>query len=74
MLFCLDQPQAAGPVNLTAPSPVTNAELSRVLGRVLKRPAVLPVPAIALKALYGEMAQIVNHFAGLMGERSAAAA
>ncbi len=59
MLFCLDDAQAAGPVNLAAPSPVTNAELSRTLGRVLKRPAVLPVPAIALKLLYGEMAEIV---------------
>jgi hypothetical protein len=60
MLFCLDTPQAAGPVNLTAPNPVTNAELSRTLGRVLSRPAVLPVPALALKVLYGEMAQIVT--------------
>jgi uncharacterized protein (TIGR01777 family) len=59
MLFCLDNPQAGGPINLTAPNPVTNAELSRALGRVLKRPAVLPVPAFALKLLYGEMAQIV---------------
>jgi uncharacterized protein (TIGR01777 family) len=59
MLFCLDTADAAGPVNLTAPNPVTNAELSRALGRVLRRPAVLPVPAIALKVLYGEMAQIV---------------
>ncbi|HYB28499.1 MAG TPA: TIGR01777 family oxidoreductase [Solirubrobacteraceae bacterium] len=60
MLFCLDNPPAAGPVNLTAPNPVTNAELSRTLGRVLKRPAVLPVPAMALKVLYGEMAEIVT--------------
>jgi uncharacterized protein len=60
MQLCLDNPQAAGPVNLTAPNPVTNAELSRTLGRVLKRPAVLPVPALALQALYGEMAQIVT--------------
>jgi uncharacterized protein (TIGR01777 family) len=59
MLFCLDRAEAAGSVNLTAPNPVTNAELSRVLGRVLRRPAVLPVPAMALKVLYGEMAQIV---------------
>ncbi|HET6870700.1 MAG TPA: TIGR01777 family oxidoreductase, partial [Solirubrobacteraceae bacterium] len=59
LLFCLDDAQAAGPVNLAAPNPVTNAELSRTLGRVLNRPAVLPVPAFALKALYGEMAQIV---------------
>jgi uncharacterized protein (TIGR01777 family) len=60
LLFCLDTQQVSGPVNLTAPAPVTNAELSRTLGRVLRRPAVLPVPALALKALYGEMAQIVT--------------
>lgn len=60
LLFCLDQPQAVGPVNVTAPNPVTNAELSRALGRVLSRPAVLPVPATALKVLYGEMAEIVT--------------
>ena len=59
MLFCLGRPDATGPVNLTAPTPVTNAELSRVLGRVLKRPAFLPVPGLAVKSLYGEMAEIV---------------
>ncbi len=59
ILFALDNANASGPINLTAPNPVTNAELSRTLGRVLGRPAVLPVPALALKLLYGEMAQIV---------------
>jgi uncharacterized protein (TIGR01777 family) len=51
---------AAGPVNLTAPEPVTNKDFSRALGRVLRRPAVLPVPAFAIRALYGEMAVIVT--------------
>jgi uncharacterized protein (TIGR01777 family) len=60
MLFCLDNPAASGPVNLTAPEPVTNAELSKALGRVLKRPAFAPVPALAVKALYGEMSSIVT--------------
>jgi uncharacterized protein (TIGR01777 family) len=60
LIFCLDEPGATGPVNLTAPNPVTNAELSRALGRALRRPAILPVPALALRALYGEMAQIVT--------------
>jgi len=60
LLFCLDRPELSGPVNLTAPTPATNAELSRALGRVLHRPAVLPVPAVALRVLYGEMAQIVT--------------
>jgi uncharacterized protein (TIGR01777 family) len=59
-LLCLEDPRASGALNLTAPNPVTNAELSRTLGRVLKRPAVLPVPAYALKLLYGDMAQIVT--------------
>ena len=60
LLFCLDTPEASGPVNLTAPEPVTNAELSKALGRVLRRPAVAPVPALAVRALYGEMATIVT--------------
>ena len=45
-----------GPVNAVAPRAVTNGEFTRVLGRVLKRPAVLPVPAGALRAAFGEMA------------------
>jgi uncharacterized protein len=49
-----------GAVNASAPVPVSNREFSRVLGRVLRRPAVLPVPGLALSALYGEMAQIVT--------------
>jgi uncharacterized protein len=60
LLFCLDNNAASGPVNLTAPTPVTNAELSRALGRALHRPAVLPVPAFALRLLYGDMAMIVT--------------
>ena len=60
MLLCLDNAAATGPVNLTAPGPVTNTELSRTLGRVLGRPAVLPVPALALKVLYGDMAEIIT--------------
>jgi uncharacterized protein len=59
MLHLLDDDRATGPVNLTAPEPVTNAELSRTLGRVLHRPAVLPVPAAILRLMYGEMASVV---------------
>jgi uncharacterized protein (TIGR01777 family) len=46
-----------GPANLVAPNPVTNAEFATTLGRVLARPALLPVPAFVLGALYGEMAR-----------------
>ena len=60
LVFVLDTEAASGPVNLSAPEPVTNRELSKALGRVLRRPAVAPVPALALKLLYGDMAQIVT--------------
>ncbi|MDQ3647887.1 MAG: TIGR01777 family oxidoreductase [Actinomycetota bacterium] len=50
---------ASGPVNVSAPEPATNKELSKTLGRVLKRPALAPVPGFAVLTLYGEMAQIV---------------
>jgi uncharacterized protein (TIGR01777 family) len=60
LLFCLDNDGASGPVNLTAPTPVTNAELSKALGRALHRPAVLPVPGFAVKLLYGAMSEIVT--------------
>ena len=60
LLFCVERPALAGPVNATAPRPVDNAELSKALGRALHRPAVLPVPGFALKLLYGEMSEIVT--------------
>ncbi len=60
LLHCVDHEQAAGPVNLTAPNPVTNAELSRALGHALGRPAILPVPGVAVRLLYGEMAEMVT--------------
>jgi uncharacterized protein (TIGR01777 family) len=59
LLRSLDDPEVQGPVNVTAPEAVTNRELSQALGHVLHRPTVLPVPAIALRALYGDMASIV---------------
>lgn len=60
LAFCLHTEAAAGPVNVAAPEPVTNRELSKTLGRVLHRPALAPVPALAVRLLYGEMAQIVT--------------
>lgn len=48
--------RVSGPLNVTAPEPVTNAAFSRALGRALHRPAFMPAPALALKLLLGEMA------------------
>jgi uncharacterized protein len=59
-LYVLDHEAASGPVNLTAPTPATNTELSHALGHALSRPAVLPVPGVAITLLYGEMAEMVT--------------
>lgn len=55
--FALTTDTIDGPVNVTSPNPVTNAEFTRTLGRVLRRPAVIPVPGWALKTLFGELAE-----------------
>lgn len=57
--FLIEHEDAHGPYNLTAPNPVTNAEFTKALGRVLRRPAFMPVPAFALKLLFGEMATVL---------------
>jgi uncharacterized protein len=60
LLAALEDDRFSGPINATAPEPVTNGEFSRTLGRTLHRPAVVPVPALALRLLYGEMAQVIT--------------
>lgn len=59
MVAALEDERWSGPINATAPEPVSNREFSRALGSVLRRPSLLPVPGIALRALYGEMADIL---------------
>ena len=54
--WTIQTPAVAGPINATAPNPVTNAEFARALGRALHRPSVMPAPAFALRILLGEMA------------------
>jgi hypothetical protein len=56
--LAIESEQLSGAVNAMAPHPVTNAEFTATLGRVLRRPAFLPVPAMALRALFGEMASL----------------
>ena len=55
--LCLALDTLAGPVNAVAPAPVTNREFTRVLGRVLGRPTLVPLPALAVRLLLGEMGQ-----------------
>ena len=59
-LAALDHAEWSGPLNASAPEPVTNREFSKALGHALHRPAVMPVPALALRMLYGGMAEIVT--------------
>ena len=49
----------SGPVNGVAPNAVTNAEFTRALGAAVKRPAIFPVPALALKLMFGEMSEVL---------------
>ena len=57
--FLIENEMARGPFNLAAPNPVTNAELARIMGRVLHRPAFIPTPAIAMKLIFGELAELL---------------
>ena len=54
--YALDHPEMSGPYNVAAPNPVQNRDFTRALGEALNRPTLFPVPAFALRALLGEMA------------------
>jgi uncharacterized protein (TIGR01777 family) len=63
--WLIQQPDARGPFNVTAPSPATNADFTRALARAVNRPAVIPVPAFALRLALGELADTL-----LTGQRA----
>lgn len=54
--FLIDNESVKGAVNIVSPEPVTNYRFTKILGKVLKRPTILPIPAFLLKMIYGEMA------------------
>src|SRR5579884_583551 len=55
--FLMEKETISGPVNVVAPAPVTNAEFTQLLARMLHRPAIFPVPAFALRVALGQMAE-----------------
>jgi uncharacterized protein (TIGR01777 family) len=59
ILFLLRESTVRGAFNATSPHPVTNREFAKALGSALHRPAIIPVPALALKLIFGEMAQTI---------------
>jgi hypothetical protein len=69
-LAALDGEAWSGPVNMSAPVPVTNRAFARALGRVLRRPAFAPVPGFAIRALYGEMSTIVVNGVNMVPRRA----
>lgn len=54
--FCIARENMSGPVNVTAPCPVTNYDFTKTLGSILRRPTLVPMPAIAARLAFGEMA------------------
>jgi len=60
LLCALDEPAARGPLNGVSPGVVRNAELTRALGRALHRPALLPVPPLALRLKFGQVADLLT--------------
>jgi uncharacterized protein (TIGR01777 family) len=60
ILFALDHLEVNGPLNATAPNPVTNKEFSKALGKVLGRPTFLPTPGFALRVMLGEVSQVIT--------------
>ena len=59
ILFVLRESTLRGALNATSPHPATNAEFTQALAHALHRPALIPVPAFALKLLFGEMAEVI---------------
>ncbi len=59
MRWLIDNPNAHGVYNLSAPQPLTNKEFTQAIGKVLGRPTFMPVPAFAVKMLFGEMSSLV---------------
>lgn len=57
--FLIENKEASGPFNVTSPNPVSNGEFGKVIGKVMKRPSFIPVPAFALKLVFGEVSNIL---------------
>jgi len=67
--FLIDNPNASGVYNLTSPYPLKNVDFERAIGGVMRRPAIIPTPAFAIRLLFGEMAITVLEGQRVVPER-----
>ena len=67
--FLMDKPNASGVYNLTSPYPLKNVDFERAIGGVMRRPAIIPTPAFAIRLLFGEMAITVLEGQRVVPER-----
>lgn len=72
LLFAIENHEIRGPLRLTSPHPVTMNEFGKTIGKVLKRPHWLPVPAFALKVIVGEMSLLVLDGSYVLPEKALA--
>jgi hypothetical protein len=63
--FLIETKEASGAYNLTAPDPMTNGDLAKLIGKIMGRPAFIPVPGFAMRTAFGEVADVV-----LKGQRA----
>jgi len=70
VLYLLEHRELAGPVNITAPEPVQNDTFGRTLGKVMRRPHWMPVPAPMLRLLFGDMAQLLTEGQRVLPQRA----
>lgn len=67
--YLMDNPQASGAFNISAPAPVTNTEMAKAIGRAMKRPSFMPVPDFAFRLGFGEVAALVLEGNKMMPQR-----
>ena len=73
LVFALDHVEFVGPINATAPNPVTNKDFSTALGKVLGRPSFLPTPGFALRIMLGEVSQVITQGQRVLPRKALAA-
>ncbi|MBC8331306.1 MAG: TIGR01777 family protein [Anaerolineae bacterium] len=59
LCFVIANPQANGAINLTAPTPLTNADFGKALGKVMRRPSLIPLPGFIMHLMFGEVSTVV---------------